>query len=545
MSNVFKPWGLLCLALFISRAQVINIFSTQVPGSLGCMSILMVSRKCSTIFSGVPDITVYLQKRWKGFIKNRDRHQGASIWQEISWTHTWCFPEWRLEGSFLTPAPLDRALLNALCWLPRPKKKKIKSHSQTFEMWCSSCARGGRQTSQCAASHDEKLSRMLETAQINNSDTVQWRVSDAWLGGDFVNIELGTKLVICHQHGYKRTNVYLCSAHPEYPVKVFLVNTQEVAVVFSQNDGGSTRWICNEGQLSKVVTLMERTHHTLIHTHRNVHIIRHAPRYKLSLLVIFNAEKMNWDRAAALLTLLNHACVCVCTCVISVHANSWASRASAPCSGCKWVCVVWIVDAHNPLKPFNHNDESLCSEQSLPDSTAGVSPTPWGRLLLVCSTQRMHENAREWVNSSRNTHLAIDHHVDRTLLNDVPWCAFLSLVEHWKIKDEHVIHTYCIWLTHTQTHTLGSWLHFFFCLHPLSLENLQHDYTTNQNQRTKQKTMHVTLCIQMHSKTKWTNEDSHTVPAFACDSKITTLASSLFTCKPECTHFSYRVGTQE
>lgn len=30
-----------------------------------------------------------------------------------------------------------------------------------------------------------------------------------------------------------------------------------------------------------------------------------------------------------------------------------------------------------------------------------------------------------------------------------------------------------------------------------------------------------------------TEEDSHTVPAFACDSKITTLASSLFTCKPK------------
>lgn len=31
------------------------------PGSLWCMSILIASRKCSRIFSGVPDITVYLQ----------------------------------------------------------------------------------------------------------------------------------------------------------------------------------------------------------------------------------------------------------------------------------------------------------------------------------------------------------------------------------------------------------------------------------------------------------------------------------------------------
>lgn len=37
-------------------------FIQLVPGSLGCMSILMDSRKCSRIFSGVPEITVYLQK---------------------------------------------------------------------------------------------------------------------------------------------------------------------------------------------------------------------------------------------------------------------------------------------------------------------------------------------------------------------------------------------------------------------------------------------------------------------------------------------------
>lgn len=37
-------------------------FIQLVPGSLGCMSTLMDSRKCSRIFSGVPEITVYLQK---------------------------------------------------------------------------------------------------------------------------------------------------------------------------------------------------------------------------------------------------------------------------------------------------------------------------------------------------------------------------------------------------------------------------------------------------------------------------------------------------
>lgn len=38
-------------------------------------------------------------------------------------THTWCFPGWRREGSFLTPAQLVHALSTALCWLPHPEKR--------------------------------------------------------------------------------------------------------------------------------------------------------------------------------------------------------------------------------------------------------------------------------------------------------------------------------------------------------------------------------------------------------------------------------------
>lgn len=66
-------------------------------------------------------------------------------------------------------------------------------------------------------------------------------------------------------------NVQLWSAYPEYPVEVFLVHTKEVAVVLSQNDGGSTRWICNQGQLPKVITLVERTHYPLRHTYAWLH----------------------------------------------------------------------------------------------------------------------------------------------------------------------------------------------------------------------------------------------------------------------------------
>lgn len=51
--------------------------------------------------------------------------------------------------------------------------------------------------------------------------------------------------------------------YPEYPVEVLLVHAKEVAIVLSENNGGRPRGVCNQGQLPKVVPLMERTHHTL------------------------------------------------------------------------------------------------------------------------------------------------------------------------------------------------------------------------------------------------------------------------------------------
>lgn len=51
--------------------------------------------------------------------------------------------------------------------------------------------------------------------------------------------------------------------YPEYPVEVLLVHTEEVAIVLSENNGGRPRGVCNQGQLAKVIALVERTHHTL------------------------------------------------------------------------------------------------------------------------------------------------------------------------------------------------------------------------------------------------------------------------------------------
>lgn len=88
---------------------------------------------------------------------------------------------------------------------------------------------------------------------------------------------------------HQRINDHLLFAHPEYPVEVFLVHAKEVAVVLSQDDGGSAGRICNQGQLPKVITLMERTHHTLGHTQDTLQDTNEL-RHKHGLLVILNPE---------------------------------------------------------------------------------------------------------------------------------------------------------------------------------------------------------------------------------------------------------------
>lgn len=121
-----------------------SFFSIHLPGSLWCMSILIVSRKWSRIFSGVPDITVYLRRCTSTvsfkvhetrpfFLKVRHRERCTLMYTGLYarlLKRTWCFPGWRREDSFLTPARLVRALSNALCWLPRPKNTQTKIKMQ-------------------------------------------------------------------------------------------------------------------------------------------------------------------------------------------------------------------------------------------------------------------------------------------------------------------------------------------------------------------------------------------------------------------------------
>ena len=52
--------------------------------------------------------------------------------------------------------------------------------------------------------------------------------------------------------------VYLQDAY-----EVLFVHSEEVAVVFSQDDGGSTGGIVHQSQLAKVLPLMERCHQPL------------------------------------------------------------------------------------------------------------------------------------------------------------------------------------------------------------------------------------------------------------------------------------------
>lgn len=67
----------MCRAKYWKCPESPVFFIQLVPGSLGCMSTLMDSRKCSRIFSGVPEITVYLQKAGEHvmfFLPEHSRH---------------------------------------------------------------------------------------------------------------------------------------------------------------------------------------------------------------------------------------------------------------------------------------------------------------------------------------------------------------------------------------------------------------------------------------------------------------------------------------
>lgn len=100
------------------------------------------------------------------------------------------------------------------------------------------------------------------------------------------------------------------AAHPEYPVEVLFVHTEEVAVVLPQDDGGSTRWICDQGQLSKVVTLMERADHALMraHTHTHTDFSKGAVEFNLNRLC--DKQVRMWRESE---------CVWMCLCTVAAE----------------------------------------------------------------------------------------------------------------------------------------------------------------------------------------------------------------------------------
>lgn len=59
------------------------------------------------------------------------------------------------------------------------------------------------------------------------------------------------------------TQSSVTNTHLEDTNKVLFVNSEEMAVVFSQDDGGSTRRIVQQSQLPKVLTLVQRGYQAL------------------------------------------------------------------------------------------------------------------------------------------------------------------------------------------------------------------------------------------------------------------------------------------
>lgn len=51
--------------------------------------------------------------------------------------------------------------------------------------------------------------------------------------------------------------------HPQNPVEVLLIYSQEVTVVFSQDNGGGAGGVVDKSELSKVVSFVKRANNTL------------------------------------------------------------------------------------------------------------------------------------------------------------------------------------------------------------------------------------------------------------------------------------------
>lgn len=56
------------------------------------------------------------------------------------------------------------------------------------------------------------------------------------------------------------------STHPQNPVEVLFIHSQEVTVVLSQDNGGGAGSVIDESELPKVISFMKSTNNTLWNT---------------------------------------------------------------------------------------------------------------------------------------------------------------------------------------------------------------------------------------------------------------------------------------
>lgn len=147
-----------------------------------------------------------------------------------------------------------------------------------------------------------------------------------------------------------------------------------------------------------------------------------------------------------------------------INVNVWSQRASAAlvCTQVAWWDFCLCMQS---IRSVSHWDESSWVLDVFAKLRCRCFPSPKSPNALVHSGQiwsllqshplqtdemlsdevENHKKAHVWKHTSwcpasgwmhpdTPTHLAIDDHVYRALLNDVPRGALLSLVEHWKIK---------------------------------------------------------------------------------------------------------------
>lgn len=283
-------------------------------------------------------------------------------------THTWCFPGWRHEDSFLTPAQLVHALSNALCWLPHPSKNSTRSIYK-------------KNSYQCVSNLSNRFS-FLNAIQFicqereTNIMTMQHQV--AWcFTHTLINVVFAFSLTTVFNEMYlPLTWQWLC----EY-VQVIIFRPPTLSILLKSSLSTRRKW-----QLSSLRTMeaargesVTRANFPKSSPSWSVHT---TPWHTGTYAWLHTCQDTNTAYSETR-TRMNPVCLSICD--QSAGTNMCEHMSICCTSAC--TVAVWFecVFAYNALSHLiivmSHDELSrVCQTPLL------VFPSPTGHILLVCST---------------------------------------------------------------------------------------------------------------------------------------------------------------